>query len=206
MKFIKITLFLFFGLSLTNCASRYQTINPTSVNYVSKTETKGIQLEYRYSLLERKYSKKEIKKGVKVVAFKITNHSDKDIIFGDNVTFKYTNGEAVQVLETEQTFKTLKQQSALYLLYLLLTPVNFYTSTTNSYGVEEQTSSTPIGLVLGPGIAAGNVIQASSANKKFKTELQNYDLNGTVIKPGETKHGLIGIKSFHHDTLKLNVE
>ena len=206
MKLFKFSLILLTTLSLTNCASRYNNINPTSVKYVSQTEKNNIKLEYQYSLLEKKYAKKETKKGVKVVSFKITNNSDKDIVFGDDVTLNYANSEAVNVLQPEQTFKTLKQQTPLYLLYLLLTPLNFYTSTTNSYGVEEQTSSTPIGLVVGPGLAIGNMIQSGSANKKFKTELEQYNLNGQVIKQGESKYGLTGIKTFHHDALKLNVK
>jgi hypothetical protein len=32
----------------------------------------------------------------------------------------------------------------------------------------------------------GNMIAASSANKKFNTDLNDYDLNGKTIKSGET--------------------
>ncbi|MBD0830609.1 hypothetical protein [Aestuariibaculum sediminum] len=205
MNLFKSVLVVVTCLTLTNCASRYKPLNPSTVNYVSQTENKNLKLEYRYSLLEKKYAKKEIKKGVKLVALKVTNNSDKTIVFGQDATLNYANGTPVTILNTEETFKSLKQHSALYLLYLLLTPVNFYTYETNSYGVQETTSSTPVGLVLGPGIAAGNVILASSSNKKFKNELQQNEIIGMTIQPGETKFGLIGLKSFTYDSLKLKV-
>ena len=117
-----------------------------------------------------------------------------------------TEDNKSEVLENEKVFKTLKQSPASYLWYLLLTPVNFYTYETNSYGMQETTSSTPVGLILGPGIAGGNMIASSSANKKFKTEMLNYNINGALIKKGETKYGLIGIQSEFFEALKLIVE
>lgn len=192
-------------IALTNCASSYKMIQPKSINYVSKTESNGVDLEYKYSLLDKKYAKKELKKGVKLVAIKITNHSSKNLIFGRDVKLTYENGVEIYVMKNEKVFKTLKQSSASYLWYLLLTPVNLYTYETNSNGFQETTSSTPIGLVLGPGLAGLNIINAGSANKKFKTEMLEYNINGTIIKKGETKYGLIGIKTNSFDSLKLKI-
>ncbi len=206
MRIIKIT-FLFIAItSLTSCASGYKMIQPKTINYVSTNETDNVKLEYKYDLLDKKYAKKEVKKGVKLVAIKITNNSEKDIMFGRDAKLTYENGSEIYVMENEKVFKTLKQSPASYLWYLLLTPVNFYTTETNSNGFQENTSSTPIGLVLGPGLAGGNMIAAGSANKKFKTEMLEYNINGTLIKKGETKYGLIGIKADSFDALKLKVE
>ena len=44
---------------------------------------------------------------------------------------------------------------------------------------------------------------AGSANKKFKNEMMETIIYGTIIKKGETKYGLIGIKSDSFDSLKL---
>ena len=206
MKFIKTFALFIIILCLTGCASGYRVIQPKSINYISKNEVDGLTLQYRYELLDKKYEKKEEKKGVKLVAIKITNNSDRDVTFGKDVTLAFENDHIVYVMENEKVFKTLKQSPASYLWYLLLTPLNLYTTKTNSYGVPEQTSSTPIGLVLGPGLAGGNMIAAGSANKKFKTELLEYNINGTVIKKGETKYGLIGIRSDSFDALKLKVQ
>ena len=201
MRIIKITL-LFIAIStLTNCASGYKMIEPKSINYVSTNETNNVKLEYKYDLLDKKYAKKEIKKGVKLVAIKITNNSDKDLMFGRDVKLTYGNGTEIFVMENENVFNTLKQSPASYLWYLLLTPMNLYTAENG-----QQTSSTPIGLVVGPGLAGGNMIAAGSANKKFKTEILEYNINGSLIKKGETKYGLIGIKSGSFDSLKLKIE
>ena len=206
MKFIKLLCVFIFVLSFFNCASRYRVIEPNNINYVSKTETKGVTLEYKYDLLDKKYSKKEDKKGIRLVAVKISNNSDGDLVFGRDLNLVYANENEIYVLDKEKTFKTLKQSPATHLFYLLLTPVNFYTTKTSEYGLQETTSSTPVGLILGPGLAAGNLIAASSANKKFKTELANFDIKGSTIKQGEVKYGLVGVNSESYDALKLSLQ
>ncbi|MCL5127670.1 hypothetical protein [Algibacter sp. L4_22] len=173
---------------------------------MSKTETEGVTLEYKYDLLDKKYSKKEDKKGIRLVAVKISNNSDRDLVFGRDLNLVYANENEIYVLDKEKTFKTLKQSPATHLFYLLLTPVNFYTTKTSEYGLQETTSSTPVGLILGPGLAAGNLIAASSANKKFKTELANFDIKGSTIKQGEVKYGLVGVNSESYDALKLSLQ
>ena len=50
------------------------------------------------------------------------------------------------------------------------------------------------------------MIAAGSANKKFKNEMLTYNIYGTVIKKGETKYGLVGIKTSSYDALKLKIE
>ena len=83
--------------------------------------------------------------------------------------------------------------------------MNLYTYTTDSYGIEETTNSIPIGLVLGPSMAGGNIIASGSANKKFKMQLSEFDIMGAPIKKGETIYGLIPIKSGRFDALTLKI-
>jgi hypothetical protein len=83
--------------------------------------------------------------------------------------------------------------------------MNLYTAKDQG-GFQTQTSSTPIGLVIGPGLAGGNMIAASSANKKFQTDLTTYNLNGMTIKKGETVSGLIGIRSDDYNSIKIKVD
>lgn len=201
MKIIKITFLLIGILSLTSCASGYRMIQPERINYVSSKQTEDVKLEYKYNLLNKKYSKKEYKKGVQLVSVKITNNSDRDLMFGRDVKLAYTNGVEIQPMERDVVFKSLKQSEASYLWYLLLTPLQLNKIDANG----QVTSSTPIGLAVGPGIAGGNMIAAGSANKKFKTELMNYDLNGVLIKKGETKFGLVGIRTNSFNSLQLHI-
>ena len=63
MRILK-TIILFVSiLMLTNCTSHYKMIEPKSINYNSSKEINNVKLEYRYNLLDKKYAKKEIKKG-----------------------------------------------------------------------------------------------------------------------------------------------
>lgn len=199
---IKISSLLIFTMFLNSCASGYKKINPETINYVSKSIENNIVLEYKYDLLEKKYKKKETKNNIKLIAVKLTNNSEKEIVFGKDIRFSYENGNEVSLIETEKLFKTIKQSPASYLWYLLLTPMNLYTTGSNG----EQTSSTPIGLVVGPGLAGGNMIAASSANKNFKNELMQFDLNGRTIKKGETVYGLIGSNSNSYESIKIKAQ
>ncbi len=205
MRIIKIALLSICFATLMSCASGYKMINPESIKYVSNTMSDNIKLEYKYDLLHKKYAKKELKKGVKLLAVKITNDSDRDLTFGKDIKLTYENGNEILVMESANAFKTLKQSTASYLWYLLLTPVNLYTTKTTN-GFQQETSSTPIGLVAGPGLAIGNMIASGSANKKFKTELLKYNVNGSSIGKGETVYGLIPIRTTSFDAIKLKVE
>lgn len=206
---MKITLksicFLTLILLLSTCASSYRTIKPSSLNYLSSSEIGNVKLAYKYNLLSKKYFKKELKNGVKLAAVKITNNSNKDYVFGKNLNITYSNGHQIPLLENSRAFHLLKQNTPSYLLYLLLMPMRFEVyQTTNGY--PEVSSSTPIGLLVGPGFAASNMTVAGSANKKFKLELEAYDLMHTSIKSGETKYGIIVLNSNSSESLQLKLE
>jgi hypothetical protein len=208
MKLLKrIALLFILSLLMNSCASGYKMINPDKLNYNSRSEKHGITLEYKYNLLDKKYAKKETKKGIRLVAIKIQNNSDKDLIFGKDLLLINSNGSQISIYENERTFSILKQKPATYLWYLLLTPMSVYTSSnTNTRGGQTSTNSIPVGLVVGPGLAGGNYIAASSANKKFESEILDFDIIGRVIKKGETVHGLIGIISDNYESLNIKLE
>lgn len=210
IKTIKISLLLVFVMFLNSCASGYKKIDPKTINYGSKSIENNILLEYKYDLLAKKYKKKETKNEIKLIAFKITNNSENDIIFGKDFKLSYENGNEVNLIETQQLFKTVKQSPASYLWYLLLSPVQLYSGTTTtsngSYTETKPANSFPVGLILGPGLAGGNMIAASSANKNFKNELMEFDIIGKTIKKGETVYGLIGLNSNSYDSIKIKMQ
>jgi len=189
---------------LFSCASTYKVAKPENMNYSSTSTNSDVQLSYKYDILPKKYSKKEVKRGIKLVSVKLTNNTNKDLTFGDNLKLTDDLGKEIYTFDKETTFKKLKQLPATHLFYLLLTPVNFFTTTQNSNGTAE-TNSTPVGLILGPGLALGNLAVASSANSKFKKDLELYNLNGAIIKKGETKYGLIAFEADSFESLKVKV-
>lgn len=181
---------------LCSCASSYKVINPNMILYKSNSNYKNVEFSYKYDVLmekgNKKYAKKESTKGIKVVAVKITNNSNSSFTFGKDLLV-YSGDNPLTLLEPEMVHKQLKQRTPLYLLYLLLTPLQIYTSD----------ESYPIGLILGPGIAGGNMIMAGSANKNFKAELSENLLNNRSIPAGDTVYGLIGIVDSGYNTLTL---
>ena len=203
IKFFKISVLALSVLFLTNCASGYKKIQPKSITFASRSENNSVVLEYKYDLLEKKYKKKELNNGLKVIAVKVTNNSVNDLVFGKDIRLTYENGNELNLLETNVVYKAIKQSPASYLWYLLLSPMQFQTMTTNSNGQQQTSSSTPIGLVIGPGLAGGNIIAASSANKNFQNDLLENDIIGKVIKKGETVYGIIGIQSNNYDSIKV---
>lgn len=189
----------------SNCASSYKTINPSSLSYNSNSSDKGVLLEYKYDLLDKKYRKKELEKDIRLIAVKITNNSNRDLKFGKDIKLTYANGGQLYIMDNNSVLTSLKQSPSSYLWYLLLTPLQLV-KTESTNGFQTESSSTPIGLVVGPGLAGGNMIAASSANTKFENDLLNYNVNGKIIKKGTTVSGLIGIRSNDYDQIKIKVD
>ncbi|WP_017731833.1 hypothetical protein [Nafulsella turpanensis] len=205
MKHFLLLLSLFAGtLFSTGCASSYHSTHPPS-NYFNSTEnTDELAFSYRYDVLRekgnKKYAKKEDKKGLRVVAVKITNNTERPLFFPED--FEITSGhQSVYLLEPDYIHSKLKQGVPIYLLYLLLTPMKLYTS--NNTG---DVTTTEIGYVLGPGITALNMGMAANANNKFKRELLEYNLANQVIEVGETVYGIIGFQSIGYAPLKLKLK
>ncbi|MCG8474684.1 MAG: hypothetical protein MI784_04300 [Cytophagales bacterium] len=190
----------------TSCASTYHSVNPSFLRYNNEHQRvgDGVRFTYRYDVLgdQKKYAKKEKKNSVRLIAVKIQNNSPEELVFGTDLRLTYGNRANVHMIEPGVLHKQLKQNTPLYLLYLLLTPLQFNVTNTNEQGVTE-TSSTPVGLVVGPGVALGNMIVAGSANKRLRKDLLQYDLVGRTIKSGETVYGLVGIRSNTYEALKL---
>lgn len=204
MKFAKFALLLMV-IAMFSCASTYKSIDPNSLNYRSKSMDKNVTFVYKYELLSKKYKKKEISKGVRLVAVKLFNDSGKDLVFGKDIKLFYDDGTSPYIMENESVFKSLKQSPASYLWYLLLTPLNLYTTSSHN-GYNTQTSALPIGLVIGPAFTASNIVVASKANKKLRQNLLENNLNGVTIKAGTTVSGLIGIRSDDYNALRIRVE
>jgi hypothetical protein len=194
--------FAFLAFFSTRCASGYQNINPKIISYQSKSASNEILLEYKYDLLHKKYKAKESKHKVRLIAIKLTNLSDKDLIFGKDLKLITENGDPIRLLERDQVYKETKQIAATYLLYLALTPLQF-TITRKTNGVITSSESIPVGFVVGPGLAARNMIVASSSNKRYKKELKEHYLLGRSLKKGETTYGLIGIRSSNYDAINF---
>ncbi|ANQ51337.1 hypothetical protein MY04_3993 [Flammeovirga sp. MY04] len=200
LSLLIVTNFLLFG-----CASSYHPIAPQSLSYNSTYKLDDFKLRYEYNVLRNnKYKKKESKRGIHLVAVEFTNNSDHDVVFGKDVLLVSTSGAYLDPISTQDAFVGLKQSVESYLLYLLLSFTTFDRTTTDSNGRTES-SSFPIGLIIGPGIAGGNMITAGNANAKFKSELEMYDIMNKTIHAGETKHGIVALRTNSYPSLTLKL-
>jgi hypothetical protein len=189
-------------LMLSSCASRYKTINPETVNYGNITQDKNFSLSYKYGVLQNRYAKKESKKLIRLLAVKMSNNSGRDLVFGKDIKLKYTNNNDLTLVDGNLVYNEVKQGTLIYLLYLLLTPATLKTTTN---GIE--TNSIPIGYALGPGLTLGNMASAGTANGNFRKDLQKYMIeSGSVIKNGETRFGLVALRSDNYDTINVKIE
>ncbi len=188
-------------LTLSSCASSYTVIHPEDLSYKSMDIKNGVTLEFKYDLLNQKYANKEINKGIKVVAVKITNNSERDIVFGKDIKLVYGDGSEFTILESEHVFKSLKQRTLEYFLYLFLIPVPI-----ENFRGGKKAQFYPIDLAVGPSIAGINMHISRMGNSQFKKELLEFNINGTTIQQGETKTGLIGIKTNSYESILLSVD
>mgnify|MGYP003576917837 CR=1 FL=1 len=194
-------------LFLQGCAGTYKSLQPNTLSYGNRDSVAGVSLAYQYDILlnsrNKKYWKKEQKKGVRLVAVKITNNTSRELKF--NTDFQLISDNApLPILPNKAVYSQLKQQPATHLLYLLLTPMQGYVTTSDpNKGVK--TSTFPIGLILGPGLSLGNLAVSSSANGEFREELNQFDLENNVIGSGETRYALIGIQQSSFSSIRVRL-
>ncbi len=195
---------LLLALLLSSCAATYKPLRPERLNYNAHDVQDGISLSYKYDVLRergnRRYANKEENKGVRIVAVKVTNNSDSDLIIGRNAAF-FSGSTQLFPLEASVAQRMIRQSSASYLPYLLLTFVNL--TVTKKDGSKTTQDVYPIGLALGPGITIGNMAVASSANSNLLRDLMVNDLFDKKIKPGETMYGIIGLRGWDYKPLSL---
>lgn len=193
-----IVVFVFGG-----CAATYKNIDPPALNYSAHDLQDGISLSYKHNVLRErgnnKYAKKEDKAGVRLVAIKLTNNTDSVLRVNRDLVF-YSDSNQIFPLAPMAIKNSIKQVVPAYLPYLLLTLVNL--SITNN----NKTQVYPIGLVLGPGIAGGNMAVAGSSNNKMLKELIEYDILSRDIQKGETVYGIIGIFDLGYNPISVKIK
>lgn len=193
---------------LNGCASSFKSIDPRGAYYTNKLSENNIEFSYQYDILRakgnKKYAKREDKKGIKVVAVKITNHTGGDLVLGENYHI-FSGSRQIELLDKGIVHQQLKQGVAIYLLYMPLIFTTFTTYSVNSYG-QATVKSTPIGLIIGPGITIGNMAVAGTANANFKIELAMHTLTNKKIADGETVHALIAFQDYTFNPLSIKLK
>ncbi len=196
---ILVVAFLFNG-----CAGIYKDINPPVLHYYNSDVSDGIGFSYKYDVLTERgnmrYAKKERRKGVKLVAVKITNNYDTTLNIGRDIIF-FSGNDQVTIINPYVVQSLIKQSTVGYLFYLLLTPLQFNTIDQNGRVME----SYNVGLVMGPGITLINMLTAANANARLGRELAKYNVMNRDIQSGETIYGLIGIMDTGFNPLSVKL-
>ena len=198
---MKKSIFILILPLLFSCASSYKPLRPSTHHYPASRDYSGLEFSYKMGVLQerrnKKYAKREDMKAIRLVAVKLVNNTASALTVGKHFNF-YSGGSPLVLLEPPLVHAELKQGVPIYLLYLLLSPMQLYTS--DEMGNVE---STPIGLIVGPGIAIGNMAGAGAANQNFLRELVQYNMIGKTIEPGETVYGLIGIGDNAYNAIEI---
>ncbi len=190
----------------SSCAGSYTAIRPERVaTFQSSAVAAPLQFGYQYDALRlhgrnKKYVKKEQKKGYHVVAVQVKNNTGADVDFSRDAVL-YSGDRPIMPVSPTLAAQDMKQGVFIYLLYVLLNPTFYTTTTTNGY----PTASEGTTIYMGPFIAGGNMLGASLANKNFRNELEQYDLTNRVIHPGETVYGLICLREATVAPLRLEL-
>lgn len=178
----------------TGCAGSYAPIRPDRVaTYISSPSSGPVALAYQFDALRlnggnKKYVKKEAKRGYHVAAVRVTNNWDREVNFSRDLTLLYGDRPITPIPGTIAA-RDMKQGVVIYLLYLLLNPTIGSTTDPRTGAITGGTT-----LPLGPLIAGANMLGAGSANGNMRKEFQAYDLTNRTLKPGETVYGLLCLR------------
>lgn len=189
----------------TGCAGSYTQIQPGKIPTYTATATGApVDMAYQYDALRlrggnKKYIKKEAKRGYHVSAVRVTNNSDREVNFSRDLVLK-SGGREVIPTSSAIAAQDLKQGVPIYLLYLLL---NFNVGGTRDVYTGQVTGSTFV--PTGPFIAGGNMLVAGTANGNLRKEFAAFDLTNRNIKPGETVYGIISLRESSMAPLTLEV-
>ncbi len=187
---------------LMSCASGYRTMNPHEVNFTNAVAREGLEFSYRYNVLydsgNEDYSEKEMKSRIKVLSVKIKNNTGRKQVVGTDILFMMNN-KPVTLVSAARVEEVTEQGTLGYLFYLLLSPMQLTITR------ENRMDTYPVGLVIGPGLAFGNMLYASSSNTRLRENLENENIIGKTIADGETAHGLLYIMTDSLDPVSVRL-
>ncbi len=200
--FIQATI-LFLLFLISGCASTYKAINPPQLYYTAHSSRDSILISYKYNVLQekgnKKFAKKEQRKGIQIIAIKLTNKTDRTVNVRKNIVF-YSGDTPIYPMAPVDIKNKIRQSVLSYLPYLLLTFTTVVVS--DNYSAV----SYPVGIVIGPGITAANMAVAATANKKLLRELNDYNILDRNIDPGETVYGIIGVRNTDYGPITVRLK
>lgn len=189
----------------TGCAGSYTRIQPQRIaTYISSPSSGPVAMAYQYDVLRlnggnKKYLKKETKRGYRVAAVRVTNNWDRDVNFSNDLTL-LLGDRPITPIPGVIAARDMRQGVAIYLLYLLVNPTIGAKTDPMTGKISGGTT-----LPLGPFIAGGNMLAAGSANGNMRKEFAAYDLTNRTLKPGETVYGIVSLRELSVAPLRVEL-
>lgn len=159
-----------------SCASRYRTINPTTINYGGDIIPVGndIEIKYHYNVLResrnKKYAKYEERSNYKLVGLLISNQGYDTLFFSEDLVI--TDG--INELQP-----------------LKLDDFNRFTQSANKTYLNDDDFQEGWWMTVTHGIF--NDAVSFSADRKFMHEIEMYNLVDSAIPPGAIVSGLVAL-------------
>ncbi len=183
-----------FAALLSGCASSYRAVQYDELQYTGQHESNGVEFAYQYDAQPGHYGNKARRRGFAIVAVEATNTTDAPVVLDARAFTVLANGQPVVPLAPDVVARNSRQAVWPYLLWSLL-----------SFAVtegDEIVLFVPIGIP----IAAVNMIQSSSGNRRAARAYRDSALIGRRIEPGETAHGLVFLQASTYAPLTFRYE
>ena len=194
---MKLLITAFCAFFFAGCATTFKPMRQDASDYDSPRDTSGVEVKYMFNPLGASgntfYAEKARSQGVDVVAVKLTNNTGREIDVKRDLDF-YVGNTLATPQNPAASLASVRQRSGSYAWWLLLMLVNGYKTEVrcDSYsGCSEDTQFIPIGIILGPVIAFGNMGVAASANGAIIKEIDGKDASRQVLKPGQSYEGYL---------------
>lgn len=174
---------------IAGCARPYRAINMSAIPFKDYREDNKINYSVRqgvlYNMKDYFFARREQKKDVSLMAFKIVNKTALPININD---LQFSCGATIPLstIKIEDFYNAIKQKSGLYWLYSAGVVV---------YPRPPKGSNKYIPLPFGLPVAAANFAIAYKANKKMQHDFQLLDLANKVIQPYDSIQGILTFRN-----------
>jgi hypothetical protein len=188
----------------SGCANSFKAINLTKMNYTNIQNCNNkLEVSYIYNIMviskNISLAAKEKKNCYSTVAVRIKNISETcRMITQDNFRV-YDNVNELKTPDKDLYFNRIKQWPGYYGVYAIL---GFLPSIGNQKSSTRDSEYENLGfLLMGVTASALNIVATNQANYKFKKFMNDNDIYGKTIKPGETVYGIVIINNANFDPL-----
>ncbi len=191
-KALKLFLIFLFISLISGCARSYHIINPTTVYYNNtKPLTEDVKISYKYdeqlNARNKRYSKKEKKNNMALIAVKVENNSNSTLVLNSNNFQVFTSsGTTLPFISGNTYTEVVKQITGIYLLYGIAGLSYSWGTDVNGNEFKEITFN-PIPLLIG----LGNTLLAHFANKSQIKSIQLNRILDKPILPGSSLSGFL---------------